>query len=152
MVYISAMLLAMGVPVAKTTPPPPFLDLDMPHFQETYRRRVPLAVCGNPAMRVIFADVKKIFEIMGLVHKQPVHAKFLKCQRVVFFSWLATKGFEFGFQPFLGLFNLLHDAPVVRARFCSRFHFFQFIQLFPEKTNLGFFGQRDPSQSLNGSR
>ncbi len=52
MVNISAMLLAMGVPVAKTTPPPLFADWMWRTFKYMSKARS-LAVCGNPAMRVI---------------------------------------------------------------------------------------------------
>ncbi len=52
MVNISAMLLAMGVPVAKTTPPPPFTDWTCRTFKYMSKARS-LAVCGSPAMRVI---------------------------------------------------------------------------------------------------
>ena len=52
MVNISAMLLAMGVPVANTTPPPPFIDWTWRTFKNISNARS-LAVCGSPAMRVI---------------------------------------------------------------------------------------------------
>ena len=70
---------------------------------------------------------------MRLVHKQPVHAEFFKSQRVVFFV-AGGEGFEFGFQPFLGLFNFLHQAPVVRVGVFA-FNFFQFVQLLLEKAS-----------------
>ena len=81
-------------------------------------------------------DVKKIFEIVRLVHKEPVNAEFLKGQRVVFLV-AGGKGFEFGFQTFFGLFQFLHQAPVVRVGVFP-FDFFQFLQLLFEKTLLGF--------------
>ncbi len=52
MVNISAMLLAMGVPVANTTPPPPLSDWTWRTFKYMSKARS-LAVCGRPAMRVI---------------------------------------------------------------------------------------------------
>ena len=82
MVNISAMLLEIGVPVAKTTPPPPF-TAGCAEPSGTYRRPAREAVCGSPAMRVIFADIKEIFEVVGFIDEQPVDAEFLEGQRVV---------------------------------------------------------------------
>jgi len=63
-----------------------------------------------------FRDVKQIFEIMCLVHKEPVNAEFFKRKCVVLF-FAGRKQFQSGFQFFLGGFQLLHGAPVVAVPF-----------------------------------
>ena len=49
MVNISATLLAMGVPVAKTTPPPPFMRWTCSTLRNMSKARCD-DVCGSPAM------------------------------------------------------------------------------------------------------
>ena len=89
----------MGVPVAKTTPPPPLMRLDVSNFQI----HIEGAFAGRlrqPGDARHLGDVKKIFEIVRLVHEEPVNAKFLKGQRVVFL-FVGGQCFKFGFQRFL---------------------------------------------------
>ena len=118
MVNISAMLLAMGVPVANTTPPPPLSDWMWRTFRNISKARSQ-AVCGRPGNARHFGDVKQILEIVRLVHKQPVHAKFLKGQRVVLFLF-GSQRLKFGFQPFFRLFEFFHQAPIGTVRVLSR--------------------------------
>ena len=73
---------------------------------------------------------------MRLVHKQSVNAEFLKRQRVIFLV-CRGEGFEFGFQSFFGLFEFLHQAPIIVVGMFP-FDLFQFLQLLFEKTFLGF--------------
>ena len=86
-------------------------------------------------------NVKKIFEVVRLVHEDPVNAEFLEGQRVVFFM-SGGKGFEFGLQTFFRFFQFLHQPPVVRVGVFP-FDRLQFLQLLFEETLLGFLGQRD---------
>ena len=82
MVNISATLLAMGVPVAKTTPRAGVHALDMEHLEEHIERplRGGLRQTGDAGH---LGDVEQVLEIVGLVHEQPVHAQFLESQSVV---------------------------------------------------------------------
>ena len=73
---------------------------------------------------------------MRLVHEQPVNAEFLERHRVVFLV-RGRERFEFSFETFLGFFNFLHDAPIVRVGVFP-FDLFQFLQLLLKETLLGF--------------
>ncbi len=109
--------------------------LDMAHLQKHIER--PLAgrlwQSRNPRH---FGDVKQIFEIVRLVHEQPVHAKFFKGQRVVLFVFGGER-LKFGFQPLLRLFEFFHQAPVGTVRVLA-FDHFQFVKLLLKKPFLGF--------------
>ena len=64
MVNISATLLAMGVPVANTTPPPPLTRLDVLHFEE----HVEGAFDGRlrqPGDARHLGDIEQVLEVHG---------------------------------------------------------------------------------------
>ncbi len=78
---------------------------------------------------------------MRLVHEQPVHAKFFKGQRVVFFVF-GSQRLKFGFEPLLRLFKFFHQTAIGTVRVLALDHF-QLVKLLLEKSFLGFAGKRD---------
>ena len=83
MVNISATLLAMGVPVANTTPAAAVRLIWMWRTFKNISKARSMACLRQPGDARHFGDVKQILEIVRLVHKQPVNAEFLERQRVV---------------------------------------------------------------------
>jgi len=58
-----------------------------------------------------FGDVKQVFEVVGLVHEDSIHAKFLEGQRIVLFVF-GGEGLQLGFQPLLGLLDFFDEAAI----------------------------------------
>ena len=107
----------------------------MPHFQIHIKGAFTGCLWQSGDARHL-GNIEKIFEVVRLVHKEPVNAEFLKSQRVVLFM-TGGKCFEFGFQSFLGLFEFLHQSPIIIVCMFP-FDLFQFIQLLLKETHLGF--------------
>ena len=148
MVNISAMLLAMGVPVAKTTPPPPFFGLDMPHFQKHIEGAFAGRLRQSGDARHL-GNVEKIFEIMRLVHETAGPRRVLQTSACCPFCGSAASASSLASSRFLA-FSSSFTKRRLSVSACSRLIVFQFVQLLLEKTHLGFLRQRDASQSRNG--
>ena len=86
-------------------------------------------------------DVKEIFEVVRLVHENAVHAEFLEGQRVILFV-VGGQSLEFGFEPFLRLFQFLDQSAVGTAGVFPPDHF-QLVKLFVKEPLFCVVGERD---------
>ena len=114
--------------------------LDVAHLQKHIERPFAGGLRQSGDARHL-GDVKQILEIVRLVHEQPVHAEFLKGQRVVLLV-LGGERLKFGFQPLLRLFEFLHHAAIGTVRVLA-FDHFQLVKLLLEESFLRFARKRD---------
>ena len=99
-----------GRPGSEDHTPTSIDGLNMAHLEEHIKRPFTGGLWQTGDARHL-GNVEQVFEIVRLIHKQAVNAKFFKRQCVVFLV-TGGKGFQFGLQSFLGLFNFLYQPPV----------------------------------------
>jgi len=126
------MLVRDGVPVANTTPPlhHSTTGRDAPskyHIERPFARRL-----RQSRDACHFRNVEQVFEIVRLVHQQPVHAKFLQRSACCLFFMLGSQRLKFGFKPLLGFFKFLHQTAIGTVRVFPPDHF-QLVKLLLEK-------------------
>ena len=104
------MVFDIGVPVAKTTPRPPFLLLQVAGLHEHVEGSIAVGVrhSGNPAH---LRRITQIFVQVSFIHEELINAELLKCERLVFRIAICAF-FEANYKPLLGLFQFLNDPAI----------------------------------------